>query len=156
MATEERREEKQRSDAGGQHAATEKPPHTAYSLLGKQTPTADLKRGLCAIPTGSSAYLGTYTRLQDTTVLEEFRVIRIIPTISLAANLGEAINKSKGTQSIQQCAGTDPKGLQCCGQCTVRQHSLASKSRPSRLESRGLCVAFAQLHYSLLVLPDSP
>lgn len=115
MATEERREEKQRSDAGGQHAATENPPHTAYSLLGKQTPTADLKRGLCAIPTGSSAYLGTYTCLQDTTVLEEFRVIRIIPTISLAANLGEAINKSKGTQSIQQCAGTDPKGLQCCG-----------------------------------------
>lgn len=33
----------------------------------------------------------------------------------LAANLGKALNKSKATQSIQQCAGTDPKGLQCCG-----------------------------------------
>lgn len=42
-------------------------------------------------------------------------MIRITPTISLATNLEEALNKSKATQSTQQCAGTDPKGLQCCG-----------------------------------------
>ena len=86
--------------------------HTDHTPPTLETNTTDLKRGLYASPRGSSAYLGTYTRLQDRTVLEEFRVIRITPTISLAANLGEALNKGKATQSIQQCAGTDPKGCQ--------------------------------------------
>lgn len=132
--------------------------HTDHTLPTWETNTTHFKRGLSASPRGSSAYLGTYTRLQDRTGLEEFRVIRITPTISLAANLGEALNKGKATQSIQQCAGTDPKGLQCCGGGGTAQSD--STAWHQNLGPQGLrveaCVAFAQLHYSLLVLPDSP
>lgn len=85
-------------------------PHTPYSG-NKHT---DFKRGLYASPRGSSAYLGTYTRLQDRTGLEEFRVIRITPTISLAANLGEALHRAYNSvlaQTPKGCSAVEAGAL---------------------------------------------